>query len=243
VEDVILPNTSLCAIVRDELDNPAGGILRFLRSVMPHVPEGIVVDTGSKDGTRDALEQAKRNFPHLRVFDLKFEGYAEARNYSLSRARNKRALVLDADEIITQEDYFNLYRQLREYSSDIFNFNFVNIYPDEPNSRTVDCHKARLFDTTHKFKNKNGCWFGEHLEINEIFSTIGIHLKIEILHFKPEMKGESAKRQLWYHGYGGTSRPQIAPSDLNAHFHLMREYNPKRDRYKSSNLDIPSKGL
>ena len=48
----VLPNTSLCAIVRDEMMNPAGGIADFVDSTVPFVEQAVIVDTGSLDGTR-----------------------------------------------------------------------------------------------------------------------------------------------------------------------------------------------
>ncbi len=67
----ILPETSLCAIVRAEMMNPSGGIVNFLESTVPFVEEAIIVDTESIDGTRDALEKFKRKFSNLRVYITK----------------------------------------------------------------------------------------------------------------------------------------------------------------------------
>nr|MBP7708770.1 hypothetical protein [Candidatus Pacearchaeota archaeon] len=52
----ILPDTSLCAIVRDEIINPAqlpgkSGIRSFVESHVPYVEQAVIVDTGSVDGT------------------------------------------------------------------------------------------------------------------------------------------------------------------------------------------------
>src|SRR3989338_11169897 len=83
MERIILPNTALCAIVRDELMNPAGGIENFVRLNVPHVEEAVIVDTGSVDGTREKLEELREQYPHMKVFDHPFDGFANSRNYSL----------------------------------------------------------------------------------------------------------------------------------------------------------------
>ncbi|MEK6890666.1 MAG: glycosyltransferase [Nanoarchaeota archaeon] len=100
----ILKNTTLAAIVRDEIMNPAGGVERWLRSTLPYVEEAVVVDTGSIDGTREKLNELSKEFPHLRVYDRKFDDFSSSRNYSLDQVSTKMVLVLDADEIIADKN-------------------------------------------------------------------------------------------------------------------------------------------
>jgi len=64
---VILPDVELCAIVRDELINPAGGIEDFVRSTAPFVGRMTIVDTGSKDGTREKLRGLQKGYPSLNI--------------------------------------------------------------------------------------------------------------------------------------------------------------------------------
>ena len=56
-----LPNTSLCAIVRDEVINPAGEIADFLETILPFVEEAVVVDTGSIDEHDKFLKNINQN--------------------------------------------------------------------------------------------------------------------------------------------------------------------------------------
>ena len=91
------PGVSLCMIVKDEETNLA----RCLASVKPIVDEMIVVDTGSTDRTRVIAE-----FFGARVFDFEWRGdFAEARNFSLSKAEGGWILIMDADEVISTLDY------------------------------------------------------------------------------------------------------------------------------------------
>jgi len=72
-----IPRFSLCAIVRDEIQNPTGGVEDFLAWTLPFVEEAVVVDTGSIDGTKEILTRAQEIYPHLKVYDPTFEGFAE----------------------------------------------------------------------------------------------------------------------------------------------------------------------
>jgi glycosyltransferase involved in cell wall biosynthesis len=78
----LLPEVELCAIVKDELNNPAGGIEDFVRTVVPFLGGAVIVDTGSSDGTREKLEALSSEFSQLRVYDYPL---GEQGNYFYSR--------------------------------------------------------------------------------------------------------------------------------------------------------------
>jgi glycosyltransferase involved in cell wall biosynthesis len=85
-----MPNLSLTMIVRDE-EQLLPGCLASVRGV---VDEIVVVDTGSRDGTRSVAEKAG-----ARVFDFPWrDDFAAARNEALRHAAGKWVLALDADE-------------------------------------------------------------------------------------------------------------------------------------------------
>jgi glycosyltransferase involved in cell wall biosynthesis len=88
---------SLCMIVRDEQES----IARCLASVKPVVHELVIVDTGSTDYT---IEIA-RVFGARVVKYAWHDDYAAARNVSLDEANGTWILVLDADEVLSPQDY------------------------------------------------------------------------------------------------------------------------------------------
>ena len=91
------PCVSLCMIVKNEEANLA----RCLASVKPIVDEMIVIDTGSTDRTKDIAE-----FYGAQVYDFEWnDDFSEARNFSLSKAKGDWILIMDADEIISPQDY------------------------------------------------------------------------------------------------------------------------------------------
>lgn len=87
---------SLCMIVRDEQEN----LPRCLRSVRGVVDELCVVDTGSKDRSREVARALG-----ARVIEFPWsEHFADARNASLDAAAGDWVLVLDADEELVSQD-------------------------------------------------------------------------------------------------------------------------------------------
>ena len=241
MKDIILPDTSLAAIVRDEKMNPAGGIIRFLDSIVPYVKEAVIVDTGSKDGTRGLLEEAKKKYNNLRVYDRQFDGYASSRNYSLEQVKTKRVLVLDADELLTKEDLKELKRVLiKDYMLSLFkdtlgyNFNFLNILQyDEFQSNG---HNPRLFEINDNLHYDNeytggGEFLYKHNHKFE-FDPCVINTGIEIKHFRPSRLALEYKGSDWYQRLSrnisfGTRN---APSETQ-HFEVWKRYNSRRDEF------------
>lgn len=83
---------SLCMIVKDE----EGFLERCLDSVKDIVDEIIIVDTGSKDSTKDIAKVAG-----AQLFDFAWnDDFSAARNFSLEKATSNWVLVLDADELL-----------------------------------------------------------------------------------------------------------------------------------------------
>ena len=103
---------SLCMIVRDE----EFSIETALSSARPHVDQIIVVDTGSIDKT---VSIAKKYADRLEYFEW-IDDFSAARNYSLQFAEYPWILVLDADEIIGDEDYSKLRKLILDDSFDGF---------------------------------------------------------------------------------------------------------------------------
>jgi glycosyltransferase involved in cell wall biosynthesis len=88
---------SLCMIVKNEEKHLA----RCLLNAGPAADEMIVVDTGSTDRTMDIARAYG-----ARVFDFEWtHDFSEARNHSLENASGDWILVLDADEVISPQDY------------------------------------------------------------------------------------------------------------------------------------------
>ena len=197
---------SLCMIVKDEEANLA----RCLQSVRPVVDEIIVVDTGSRDRSRDIA----RVFG-AKVFNFEWaEDFAEARNYSLSKATGKMVFVMDADEVISPIDY-ELFRRTagqssRQRSASIINTrnytmdnNLVEWVPNEGHYDTEEAGtgwtpsaKIRLFPNDPHIRFD----FAVHEMVEPSLQKMGIAMKLckfQVHHYgklnrdKSEKKGEA----------------------------------------------------
>jgi GT2 family glycosyltransferase/glycosyltransferase involved in cell wall biosynthesis/Flp pilus assembly protein TadD len=119
---------SLCMIVKNE----EAHLAKCLMSVKPIVDEMIVVDTGSSDRSKDiaALLGAK-------VFEFPWTNdFSEARNYSLSHTSGDWVLVLDADEVISPQDYEKISRLTRRKPTTSIAYRMVTRnYTDQAGSR------------------------------------------------------------------------------------------------------------
>ena len=248
---MILPDTTLCAIVRDEAMNPAGGIIDFVDSTVPFVEQAVIVDTGSVDGTREMLEQLGSEYRNLTVVDATFTDYASARNISLKYAKTKRVLVLDADERLTREDFKNLKKIMKEQPAIGYNFEIINIYGDEE-TETGGIHNPRLFTRKPKgylgkvyYENTDwrlgenlyvSCPYGRKSSQGKMDEEEGVtNIAISIKHFHASVLGRDAKDKNWYTEViwsipeYGSEMP--APS-RQPHFASWKQYNPRRELYR-----------
>lgn len=96
------PTIALAMIVKDE----AHVIRRCLDSVLPVIDRWAIVDTGSTDGTQDAIRAHLAHLPGDLV-ERPWEDFATNRNQSLDLARATGAdyaLVIDADDVLELAD-------------------------------------------------------------------------------------------------------------------------------------------
>ncbi len=103
------PRLSLCMIVKDEE--------RFLpdclASVRGLVDEIIIVDTGSSDTTKE-IAQSFINEMNGKLIDFVWiDDFSAARNEALKHATGDWILVLDADEVIAQQDHEKIQQLIR----------------------------------------------------------------------------------------------------------------------------------
>lgn len=90
-------------IVKDE--RPV--ILKCLESVKPLIDYWVIVDTGSTDGTQQAIREFMKDVPG-ELHERPWVGFAHNRNEALELARNKAdyCLIVDADHVLVRPPSF-----------------------------------------------------------------------------------------------------------------------------------------
>ena len=150
-------------IVKDE----ESYLQKCLEAARPFVDEIIIVDTGSKDKTK---EIAKRY--DARIFDFAWvDDFSEARNFSLSKATSDWILVLDADEIvrpadlrrmidlISMKDYDASTLRAINYTNDKLQYGFHRLMEQKPEYHGflgyIPHNAVRLFKNKKKVSYQN----------------------------------------------------------------------------------------
>lgn len=131
---------SLCMIVRDEEDVLA----RCLDSVKGLVNEIVIVDTGSKDRTKEIAYRYTS-----RVYDFPWiDDFAAARNFAFSKARMDYTMWLDADDVILAPDRGDFLRLILGMSSDVDTVMMKYVSgTDGQGNPTLSYYRERLLKT------------------------------------------------------------------------------------------------
>lgn len=111
-----MTDISLCMIVKDEENY----LEECIMSVKNIVDEIIIVDTGSKDKTKEIAKKFTD-----KIYDFIWDDdFSVARNFSISKATGKYILILDADEKIAKRDIEKI-KEYIEKNKEIDAFYFI----------------------------------------------------------------------------------------------------------------------
>ncbi len=142
------PTISLCMITKNEEDNLAN----CLNSVKDIVDEIIIVDTGSKDKTKEIAKKF-----NAKIFDFKWsDDFSAARNESLKHAAKDWILVLDADETLDEEGKKTIKELVKSKDNDAF----LLLQKNYTNESSI----AGFVDEEHKKDGKTyKGWYGSFI--------------------------------------------------------------------------------
>jgi glycosyltransferase involved in cell wall biosynthesis len=89
--------------------NEAHCIEHMFKSVVDHVDEIVVVDTGSTDGTQDICKKYVKH-----IYETPFTDFGKIRTLTMRLATTPWVLMLDADETIERPDLLQEYLSIHE---------------------------------------------------------------------------------------------------------------------------------
>ena len=136
---------SLCMIVKDEEKTLA----RCLNSVKSFIDEIIIVDTGSKDKTKEIAKSF-----NSQIYDFKWiSDFSAARNFSFSKATSDYILWLDGDDFIDDENISKIENLLKSLDTkyDYVSGQYILSRNEEGGVNSV-LRRNRIVKRTRNFK-------------------------------------------------------------------------------------------
>lgn len=223
---------SACIIAKNEAEN----ITRCITSLKGAVDEIIVVDTGSTDNTI-ALAKDLGAFVYTMEWQ---EDFSKARNYSLDKAKEEWALIIDCDEELDNGSV-DLLRDLST-SKDFEGFGVIV-------SNVIGGQEAYAVQSLRFIRNKKEYRFHEpiHEQVGDVIvSAKGpyavLSSKVKFIHYgyevNPEMERLKTERNLGILN----SVPQESRDSLY-YLHLGNEYVRMEDYKEAKRMYLKSKSL
>ncbi|MDP5275503.1 tetratricopeptide repeat-containing glycosyltransferase family 2 protein [Chengkuizengella axinellae] len=166
---------SLCMIVRDEEEV----LERCLSSIADLMDEIIIVDTGSKDKTKEIANKFTD-----KIYDFEWvDDFSKARNFSFSKATKDYIMWLDADDVVPEESrkqILKLKDKLIPHKMECVMMEYEYSYDQEGNP-TFSHRRERIVKRECGFK-----WVGLVHEILDVTGVVFVtNVKIKHLRDKP----------------------------------------------------------
>ncbi len=166
-----MPTISLCMIVKNEEKN----IARCLDSVAKLVDEIVIVDTGSTDQTVKIVS----GYTSKVYFHPWKDDFADARNYSFSKAAMDYCMWMDADDVLedTQKDKFLDLKQSLSPDTDMVMMKYNTAF-DEAGKPSFSYFRERWIRNNSRHQ-----WLGA---VHEVIPPIGkiVYSDIAVCHKK-----------------------------------------------------------
>lgn len=162
---------SLCMIVKDE----AKTLWRCLNSVKSFISEIIIVDTGSKDETKEIAS----NF-NAKIYDFKWiNDFSAARNFAFSKATSDYIMWLDGDDYINDDNILKI-KLLLENMDDCYDYVSAEyiLARNDYGKVTTSLRRNRIVKRNRRF-----IWIGNVHEYLEVYGK-GLEGNFAIEHGK-----------------------------------------------------------
>jgi Tfp pilus assembly protein PilF len=235
---------SCCTIVKDEEKQ----INFFLNNIYDWVDELVLIDTGSKDRTLESVNHfanyMKAKKIRLDLFKWN-DDFSAARNVSLDHAASDWILVLDADEIISDEDMMELRKTIDTVPKDVAGLRIkVKHYVNDPRIPGFkDCDDTCLHaekyqgyietDVIRVFRRDNRIRFDYRVYERVDNSVNSIGGKVKDTDFIIHHYGYKANERVDYYKKLLEKQLKETPQDAKPHYELALIYRSKGDFKKA----------
>lgn len=155
--------------------NEEKNIARCIESLKKVTDEIVVIDSFSKDRTKEICEEMG-----VRFVEHRFRSHIDQKNFAITQAVHPRVLSLDADEYLSDELIQSLLEMKRDWPAEAYRMNRLSSY----GSRWIK-HGAWYPDRKIRLWSKEvGSWGGENPHDRVVLKkgTRVIHLEGDILH-------------------------------------------------------------
>ena len=162
---------SLCMIVKDE----AKTLWRCLNSVKSFISEIIIVDTGSKDETKEIASKF-----NSKIYDFKWiNDFSAARNFAFSKATSDYIMWLDGDDYINDDNILKI-KLLLENMDDCYDYVSAEyiLARNDDGKVTTSLRRNRIVKRNRRF-----IWIGNVHEYLEVYGK-GLEGNFAIEHGK-----------------------------------------------------------
>lgn len=234
VKSPFLRGTTLTAIVRNEEQNSAGGIVDYCKNILPYVEKAVIIDTCSTDNTFNLLKKMSKEYSHLSIFQEEFKGFAQSRNSTLEKVQTEFSLILDADERFPIRTIYALEEFLEnKYQVDGLCFDCYSVTKDKITEDKTSLN-PRFFKNTPgiSFKNSRGKVY------EELYDKKGNLILNKSCYFLENLKfyhfiGESTKGKNNWYSYLEKLPPSwkfeiVTPEEFFG-YNLCKIFNRKRE--------------
>ncbi|MBL8907234.1 MAG: glycosyltransferase family 2 protein [Rhizobiales bacterium] len=181
---------TLCMTLKDEADI----LVRCLDSVLPHVDEVLITDTGSVDGTRELLADRYGIRPLSRTLEpARFYSVTDVRNELYGLAKTDWVFYLDADEVLAGESGPRLVEATRSAPASIGGF-FGKWSTQFEGEEVFEDYK--LFTFRRGYRKRGLAHANVQLDIREKGGRAAWLDGFVVAHF-PKSRGFKEKRKLY----------------------------------------------
>lgn len=131
--------------------------------------EPVIVNDGSKDNTREILEQYGDK---IKLINKENAGVAEARNTGIKAATGDYIMFLDSDDYLELDCIEDIVTHQKKYNCDIVRFSYKIVYEDGKQTSPINYFTEEKLIQKSEFKENIYSFFISGIRFNSVWATL-----------------------------------------------------------------------